>query len=342
MKAVRLYGKQDVRVVDIAKPQPLAGQVLIKVAAAGVCHSDLHLIHDGRMDAFAPFTLGHENVGWVEEVGEGVTGFAHGDAVAVYGPWGCGYCHSCQRSAENYCENQAKLGKMAGGIGHDGGMAEYMIVPHSRLLIPIGGLDPVQAAPLTDAALTPYHAVKRSLHKLTPDAFVVVIGIGGLGHMAIQILKAMCSSTIIACDVNDARMQLGLKHGADYVVNTASATAADDIIKITGEKKSAVVFDFVGVDPTMALGRKVSGLDSDWTIVGLGGGSFPFTYGSTPFGCSVCTPYWGSRTELIEVLTLAERGVIGVEVQRFPLEEALEVYALLEAGKINGRAVLIP
>src|SRR5690606_34581933 len=109
------------------------------------------------------FTLGHENAGWVAQLGEGVTGLKEGDAVAVYGPWGCGRCHACQQSMENYCENWAEIGAFGGGLGVDGGMAEYMLVPSAWLLAPLGGLNPAQAVPLTDAALTPYHAIKRAL-----------------------------------------------------------------------------------------------------------------------------------------------------------------------------------
>ncbi len=349
MKAVRYYGKNDVRIVDIEKPKPKPGEVLIKIGGAGVCHSDLHVIHDGLKFPQQSFTLGHENAGWIEELGEGVTGYSVGDAVAVFGPWGCGHCHPCQESKENYCDHQAEIGGLGGGIGFDGGMAEYMIVPSSRLLIPLGELSPRQAAPLTDAGLTPYHAIKRSASKLTSSNFVVVIGIGGLGHMAIQILKATCASTIIACDVSNDKLELAKKHGADYTFNTTQDNVAEQIIKLTGSKKCAVVFDFVGINPTIKLGSKIVGLDSHWTIVGLGGGHYQLTAGTTeagadnlPYGCSITVPYWGARTELMEVIDLAKRGVIHVEIEEYPLSKALEVYEKLDQGKIKGRAVLIP
>jgi hypothetical protein len=118
-----------------------------------------------------PFTLGHENAGWVSAVGEGVMGFKDGDAVAVYGPWGCGHCHACQLSMENYCENWAQMKGFGGGLGLDGGMAEYMLVPSARLLVPLGDLSPAKAAPLSDAALTPYHATTRANTCVAPLPF---------------------------------------------------------------------------------------------------------------------------------------------------------------------------
>ncbi|MFG1378740.1 NAD(P)-dependent alcohol dehydrogenase [Xanthobacter autotrophicus] len=344
MLAVRFYGKHDVRVVDVEKPVPKAGEVLIKIAAAGVCHSDLHVIHNGLSSAGVdwPFTLGHENAGWVEELGDGVTGFSKGDPVLVFGPWGCGHCHPCQTSAENYCEHRSEIAGYGGGLGLDGGMAQYMVVPSPRLLVPLGTVDPRKAAPLSDAALTPYHAIRRSMDKLTPDAFVVIQGIGGLGHMAIQIIKAITSVTVIACDITEDRLQLARHHGADHAVNSTDGDAAEQILKITGSKKAALVLDFVGIDATLALGSKLVGMNSAWTVVGLGGGTYAVNARSLPYGCSLSIPYWGTRIELMEVIQLAERGIISVETQEFPLKDALDVYQQLENGQIIGRAVLIP
>lgn len=343
MQAVRFFQKQDVRIVEIDRPVPKAGEILIRIAGAGVCHSDLHVIHNGLQQSDgAPFTLGHENAGWVEELGPGVTGFAKGDPVLVFGPWGCGHCHACQTSAENYCEHQSEIKGHGGGLGLDGGMADYMIVPSPRLLIPLGTLDPRKAAPLSDAALTPYHAIKRSQEKLTPDAFVVVQGIGGLGHMALQILKAISPATVIACDITDDRLQLAREHGADHVVNSAGPDAAEQILRITGSKKAALVLDFVGNDATLALGARVVGLNGAWTVVGLAGGTYGVNAATLPFGCALSIPYWGTRVELMEVVSLAERGIIHVVTEEFPLTEALEVYHKLEKGEIRGRAVLVP
>ncbi|MBP6563818.1 MAG: NAD(P)-dependent alcohol dehydrogenase [Neisseriaceae bacterium] len=340
MKAVRLMGRNDVQIIkDLKMPVPTGDEVLIKIGGAGVCHSDLHVIHGEAQRGV--FTLGHENAGWVEAMGESVTGYQKGDAVVVYGPWGCGHCKPCQQSSENYCDHQSEH-PLGGGLGLDGGMADYMLVPSSRLLIPIHDLDPVQAAPLTDAALTPYAAIKNSLAKLTGDEYVVVIGIGGLGHVAVQILSAMCAATIIACDVAPDKLVLAQSHGAQYTVLSSDPTAADQIKAITGVKKAKVVLDFVGVEPTLALAADVIGLDGDLTVVGLGGGKMDWSAHKLPFGVTLKTPFWGSRSELIEVIGLARQGKINIDIETYPMEDILLVYEKMEKGQLTGRAVLIP
>ncbi|HQV59060.1 MAG TPA: alcohol dehydrogenase catalytic domain-containing protein, partial [Ilumatobacteraceae bacterium] len=194
--------KQAPSYQDVPQPDPGPGQVLLKVAAAGLCHSDLHVLEfdEGVMNAELPFTLGHENAGWVEALGPGATGFEIGQPVAVYGPLGCGRCAHCQTGDESICDNGASMPGAGWGLGVDGGMAPYMVVDSTRQLAPLGDLDPILAAPLTDAAVTPYRAIRRSLDVLTPGSFVLLMGVGGLGHLAVQILKALCPSTIIAVD----------------------------------------------------------------------------------------------------------------------------------------------
>lgn len=287
--------------------------------------------------------LGHENAGWIAELGEGVTGWREGDPVAVYGPWGCGRCHTCQTSAENYCDNHASLGTMGGGLGSDGGMAEYMLVPSARQLVPLGTLDPVLAAPLSDAALTPYHAIKRALPMLTPEASVVVIGIGGLGHMAVQLLKALTPATLIAGDIDPAKLEHARQLGAEHLVNTRDGdAAAEAIARIVGPRGVTMVLDLVGAQPTVDLGVRVVGRDSRLTVVGLGGGVVHYGANQPPYGCQVTVPYWGSRAELMEVIALAQAGRIHADVETFPLEQAVDVYQRLREGGIKGRAVLVP
>jgi len=290
-----------------------------------------------------PFTLGHENAGWIAELGGGITGFKEGDAVAIYGPWGCGRCHACQLSMENYCENWAQISGFGGGLGLDGGMAEYMLVPAARLLVPLGDLSPAKAAPLSDAALTPYHAIKRALPSLNADSTVVVMGVGGLGHMAIQLLRVLAPMRVIAADVDDKKLEQAKALGAHDVINNRNAReAAEQIQKITGPRGAGLVLDCVGVQPTIDLGAKLLGRNSVWTIAGLGGGHHDFHHGSTPYGSLVSIPYWGSRVELIEVIAMARNGSIHAETTEFPLEQAVGVYEKLKAGQITGRAVLTP
>ncbi len=344
MRAYQLVAwQQPPELREVPIPEPGPGEVLLKVAGAGACHSDLHLMEwpPGQMPFEPPFTLGHENAGWVERVGAGVDGVRVGEAVAVYGPWGCGRCRACRRSSENYCELQAEIATMGGGLGRDGGMAEYMLVPAARLLIPLGELDPREAAPLSDAALTPYHAIKRSLHKLTPGSSAVVIGVGGLGHMAVQILHAISSARIVAVDSSSEKLALAAEVGAEVTV-PAGQDAAEAIRAATGGRGAELVLDLVGGDDTLALAARCGCFEGDIALVGLAGGTLPFSFFSQPYECSVSTTYWGSAIELIEVLELTRAGRIHAHVERHPLEQAGEVYERLRRGEIPGRAVVCP
>jgi propanol-preferring alcohol dehydrogenase len=344
MKAFQLTAWQapaEMREVDVPEPGP--GQVLVKIGGAGACHSDLHLMEwpEGTMAFDVPFTLGHENAGWVEAMGAGVEGLEPGEPVAVYGPWGCGRCRACRLSAENYCERQAEIGAFGGGLGLDGGMAEYMLVPHARLLLPLGDLDPREAAPLSDAALTPYHAIKRSLHLLAPGSTAVVIGVGGLGHMAVQILRAVSATRVIAVDTSAEKLRLAREVGADEAVEPGEG-AAEAIRELSDGLGAELVLDNVGATETIALAAQVARFQSHLTVVGLAGGSFEFGFGTLPFECQLTMPYWGTAVELIEVLDLARAGKIHAHVERFPLEQAAEAYERLRAGSLDGRAVVCP
>jgi propanol-preferring alcohol dehydrogenase len=344
MKAYQLTAWQALpELREVVVPEPGPGQVLIKVGGAGACHSDLHLMEwpEGQLDFDLPFTLGHENAGWVEKLGAGVEGLEPGEPVAVYGPWGCGRCRACRRSAENYCERQAELRAFGGGLGLDGGMAEYMLVPHARLLLPLGDLDPREAAPLSDAALTPYHAIKRSLHLLTPGSTAVVIGVGGLGHMAVQLLRAISPARVIAVDTSSDKLRLARDVGADEVVEPGEG-AAEAILELTGGLGAELVVDNVGADETIALAGAIARFESHLTIVGLAGGKFEFAFGAVPFEAQLTIPYWGSAIELAEVLDLARAGKIRPHVECFPLDRVDEAYERMRAGTLDGRAVICP
>jgi propanol-preferring alcohol dehydrogenase len=337
---VELQKPAELREVKVPEPGP--GQVLIKIGGAGACHSDLHILETpaNTPGMPLPFTLGHENAGWVEKLGSGATGFAVGDPVIVYGPWGCGNCANCRVGMENYCENPGK--NKPGGLGADGGMANFMVVPSARFLLPLGKLDPREAAPLTDAALTSYHAVKRSIHLLGPGSTAVVIGAGGLGQMAIQVLKALSgAATVIAVDTSPAKLETAKKIGADEVLPSGEG-AVKRIKEITRGQGANLVLDMVGVKPTMDTAAQVSRVLGHITIVGLGGGALPVNFHSPAKECSVASPYWGSIPELMEVISLTQAGKIKMLVEHFPLERASDAYHLLHDGKIQGRAVITP
>jgi propanol-preferring alcohol dehydrogenase len=317
----------------------------VKIGGAGACHSDLHIFEkkkpEGPISIKLPFTLGHENAGWVEKLGPGTTGFATGDPVIVYGPWGCGLCMNCRLGMENYCEKPG--GPTPGGLGaFDGGMADYLLVPAVRFLIPVGTLDPREAAPLSDAALTSYHAIKRSLHLLGPGSTAVVIGAGGLGQMAIQILKALSSATtVIAVDTSADKLEIAKSMGADEGL-LSDDKAVTRVKDITCGQGAELVLDMVGVNPTLQMAAQMSRVLGHLTIVGIGGGALPVNFSSPQKECSVASPFWGSIPELLEVISLAQTGKIKMLVEYFPLERAAEAYHLLHDGKIQGRAVITP
>jgi propanol-preferring alcohol dehydrogenase len=327
---------------EVPVPEPGPGQVLVKIGGAGACHSDLHILEapPAPGPARAPFTLGHENAGWVEQLGPGAPGFALGDPVIVYGPWGCGLCVNCRKGMEYYCQN--RRGARPGGLGSNGGMAEYLLVPATRFLIPLGALDPREAAPLTDAGLTSYHAVKRSLHLLGPGATAVVIGAGGLGQMAIQVLRALsAATTIVAVDTAADKLEIARQMGADegLLSNDEAVTRIKDL---TDGQGAELVLDLVGVKPTLQMAAQVARVLGHLTIVGLGNAALPVNFSSPPHECSVASPYWGTIPELMEVVSLAQAGKIKMLVEYFPLERAGEAYQLLHDGKIQGRAVITP
>ncbi|GHH80894.1 oxidoreductase [Kitasatospora indigofera] len=344
MKAVqyRTVGAAP-EVVTLPDPEPGPGQVLLKVTAAGVCHSDIAVMSmpAGQLPFPLPLTLGHEGVGTVAALGAGVTGLAEGEAVAVYGPWGCGRCAKCAEGKENYCLRAAELGIRPPGLGAPGAMAEYLLVDDPRHLVPLGGLDPVRAVPLTDAGLTPYHAIRRSLGKLLPGSTVAVIGAGGLGHVAVQLLRAMTAARVVVLDVTEEKLALARAVGAhETVLSDASAAAA--VRELTGGAGAQVVLDFVGAPPTVAAAGAMVAVEGDVTIVGLGGGTLPVGFGALPHEVSVAAPYWGTRAELIEVLDLARAGAVEVHVETYRIDEAPLAYERLHAGRVAGRAVILP
>ncbi|HEY5934865.1 MAG TPA: NAD(P)-dependent alcohol dehydrogenase [Kofleriaceae bacterium] len=343
MKALRLtkWGA-PAQLVEIPIPRAGPGEVVIKIAGAGACHSDLHLMDwpEGQLPWRIPFTLGHENAGWVHEVGAGVTSFAVGDAVLVYGPWGCARCRPCRLGRENYCERAGEISGSGGGLGLDGGMAEYMLVPSARLLVALGDLDPVVAAPLADAALTPYHAIAGSRSRLQPGATAVVIGCGGLGQMAIQLLRATTGVQVIAVDRDDGKLEIARGLGAQVVRSDDSAVAA--IRAATAGVGAEVVLDMVGSDATLALAAKSLRAEGRLVIIGLALGTLPINFFALPYGAEVATSYWGTVTELMELIALARAGKLRLEVERIPLAGALAAYDRLRRGEIRGRAVIVP
>jgi propanol-preferring alcohol dehydrogenase len=344
MRALQLKSFQsEPELVDLPEPEPGPGEVVIKVGGAGACHSDLHVMREfaeGMAPWGPPFVLGHEAAGWVHRTGSRVRGLEHGEPVAVYGLLGCGHCKPCAAGAENLCVHGME-GPPGIGFGVDGAMAEYLLITDPRRLVPIGDLDPADVAPLTDAGLTPYRVIKRVQPKLTPGSHAVVIGAGGLGHLAIQILRALTPATVIAVDTRESALALARQVGAAATIR-AGASIAAEVIDATGGARADVVLDFVGSAPTIALGAAVAKVGMDLVVVGAAAGQFAWNFYALPYEVSLTTTFWGTLPELHEVIALARAGLIKAHVQRFGLEQAMHAYELMEQGQLSGRAVMVP
>lgn len=345
MRAVTYVKNNTVEVQDKPVPEIASDEVLLKVGGAGLCHSDITIIGMGDDNPLIGSTLGHEVAGTVERVGADVAGWAPGDGAVVALILGCGQCRECLAGRDNQCEVVYPRGAMAPlspGIGSPGGMADYIAVK-AHHLDPIGDLDPVVAAPLADAALTPMHAINTVADRLVGDATVVTIGLGGLGHMALQILAATTGARIIALDTDPEKLAFAREHGADLAI-PSDGEAAARILAETNGIGADVVLDFVGVQPTVDLALAVIRGGGAIRFVGLGGGAFEYSTGGSPipWGVNIERAYGGNRADMRQVVALAQRGKITPEVVRYSLNDAVQAFDDLHHGRIQGRAVLVP
>lgn len=342
MKAARLheYGKPLV-LDDVPAPEPGHGEVVVKVDGAGFCHSDLHVI-DGEIRILPrlPLTLGHENAGTVSAIGAGVRGVAEGDHVAVYGAWGCGRCDYCLTGQEQLCSAP----EWAGLSEHDGGYAEYLLVPHERYLVKLSKLSPREAAPLTDAALTPYRAVKKAMPFLEPDKSVLVIGAGGLGQYGIKLLRALSGCPVIVVDVAESKRRVAKQLGADHALDGKDPEIESRILDLTRGRGVAAAFDFVGSDQTLMLAIRTTRALGKVSQIGLAGGTAKLhVLDNAKFEVQFEATLWGTIQELHEVVALVENGHLApIRTEFAPLADINRVYTRLKHGEIEGRAVITP
>ena len=342
MQAARLhaYGKPLV-IDDVPRPTPGPGQVVIRVEGAGFCHSDLHIISgDIQILPRMPFTLGHENAGTVAGIGAGVHAVKEGDHVAVYGGWGDGFCDYCVAGEENLCPTMQWVGLSE----HEGGYAEYLLVPHERYLVRLNTLEPKVAAPLTDAALTPYRAITRALPWLPRDYPTLVIGCGALGQFGVKILRLLSGTEIIATDLDDGKLKTARESGATHTINAGDADVKQKILDIARGVGVSAAFDFVGADSTLELALASTRPAGRVVQVGLAGGTAHVTALKTVKPeVAVSVSWWGNIRELREVLALAESGrLTPIPLEFWPLEKINEVYERVKHGQVAGRAVLTP
>lgn len=233
-------------------------------------------------------------------------------------------------------------GAIGGGIGRDGGLADFMLVPAERHLVPISGVEPRAAASLTDAGLTGFHAVRPHLHALVNGGTALVLGVGGLGHLAIQILLATSGAMIAAVDTREGARDLARDLGA-HVVASNTARAGEEMFTLTGEPGFDVIFDFVGAQGTLDSALPLLAPGGSVSVVGSGGGRLAVGKGiGLPTGWGIVAPFWGPRSDLVEIVELARTGAVTAEIEVFGLDDVLSAYELLRSGGIRGRAVVVP
>lgn len=270
-------------------------------------------------------------------MGPGAEGYSPGDPVVIFGGWGCGRCALCLGGEEQLCGTERW-----GGIGPNGGYAQYMIVPSTRHLVPADGLDLVEAAALTDAALTPYRAVKKTLPSLVPGSSVLVIGAGGLGQHAIQFLQLLTQASIIVVETAEAKRDFVANLGVATVIDGNADDVLDQVRAAAGDGGVEAALDFVGADATITLAQHSLARKGVFVLVGLAGGGSRFSFFDMAGEGVMTTSSWGSRNELVEVLALARAGKIHTAIERHPLEAANEALGRLHRGEVQGRAILIP
>jgi len=349
MKAARIVEpNKALEISEVETPKPQDVQVLVKVKAVGVCHSDLHLWEGGydTGDGFMkvtdrgvkfPVIPGHEIVGTVTEIGNAVQGINVGDNVLVY-PWiGCGICVACRVGNDNLCDAPRSL-----GVFQNGGYAEYVLVPHLKFLAKVSGIELEAAASLACSGLTAFTAVKKS--GATSQHNMVIFGAGGLGLMGVQIARAITSANIICVDIDDAKLQIAKELGADHGVNSKDPDAVQKIMALCGCKGADCVIDFVNAPPTVKMGLAVIRKRGTMTLVGLFGGSIELSLVSVPLkAITIQGAYTGNYNDMLELLNLAKRGVINPIIsKRYALSDANSALEDLKARKILGRAVINP
>ena len=358
MKAARIVeANKPLEISELEIPEPKENQVIVKVKAVGVCHSDLHLweggydLGDGSFMKVTdrgvkyPVTPGHEIVGSIAKMGSAVTGFSEGDDVLVY-PWiGEGTCPACKAGNENLCDSPKSL-----GVFQDGGYAEQVLVPHFKYLVKVSGIDLESPASLACSGLTAYTAVKKA--NMNSPEYLVIIGAGGLGLMGIQIAKAITNAKVICVDLDDKKLDVAKKMGADFVINTnvigsvttGSGNAVQKIISICDNKGADSVIDFVNAPQTAKTGIAVLRKRGNLVLVGLFGGSIDLSLVTIPLkAITIQGAYTGNYNDFVELIELARKGTIKQVIsERYSLNQSNDALENLKQRKIIGRAVINP
>jgi NAD+-dependent secondary alcohol dehydrogenase Adh1 len=342
VRAVRVHEyEKDPSIDEVADAKvsdPL--DVVVRIGGAGVCRTDLHIV-EGQWAPLTgvqlPYTIGHENAGWVEEVGSAVSNVAPGDPVILHPLATCGLCRACRAGDDVHCENSKFP-----GIDTDGGMAEKLLT-NARAVVKLNrSLEPADVAALADAGLTAYHAVRKAVPLLYPGTQVVVIGAGGLGHIGIQCLAAIVAAEIIVVDRSEEALKLAKSLGATHTV-LADGSQVDKVLELTGGAGAHVVMDYVGEKGTEAEGWNMTRRAGSYYVIVYGGHVDIETIQIISTERNVIGNLVGSYNDLDELMKLAAQGKVTLRTSKYPLSKAVEAMHDLDSGKVpGGRAILVP
>ncbi|MGV9867198.1 NAD(P)-dependent alcohol dehydrogenase [Rhodococcus koreensis] len=341
MKAVQVVGYHTkLQLTDIPEPTvegPL--DVVVRIGGAGVCRTDLHILEgqwEEKSGVALPYTIGHENAGWVHAVGDAVTNVAIGDKVILHPLITCGLCRACRFGDDVHCENS-----QFPGIDVNGGYAEYLRTTARSVVKIDDALEPADVAALADAGLTAYHAVAKAANTTRPGDVCVVIGAGGLGHIGIQVLKAISGVTVVVLDRNPEAVELAVKIGADHGI-VADGTHIQQVLDLTGGHGAEAVVDFVGEGGATREGIAMLRRAGNYYVVGYGENIDVPTIDVISTEINFIGNLVGSYNDLQELMTLAAQGKVTLHTTRYRLEDFQQALDDLDAGRVRGRAILVP
>jgi NAD+-dependent secondary alcohol dehydrogenase Adh1 len=341
MKAARLHAYHDPLALDEVDAPRAAGplDVVVRIGAAGLCRTDLH-IQEGqwaeKSGVTLPYTLGHENAGWIHEVGSGVTNVEVGDTVIVHPYITCGLCGPCRRGNDMHCIN----GRFP-GISEDGGFADFLLTSARSVIKLDPSLEPKDIAALADAGLTAIHAVKKTLPVLSPGTRAVVIGAGGLGHIGIQCLAAMTPAEIIVIDPSEPALALAREVGADHTVRV-DGSHVDTVRELTDGMGAEVILDFVGEKGAVEDGIAMIQDGGFYYVIGYGQNLVVPTIDIISREISFIGNLVGTYADLDELMTLTAQGKVRLHTSTYPLEAVNDAMADLDGGRLQGRGILVP
>jgi NAD+-dependent secondary alcohol dehydrogenase Adh1 len=341
MRAVRVVGYHQPLEMDEVPAPEITGphDVIVRIGGAGVCRTDIHILEGQwaeKSGVQLPYTIGHENAGWVHAVGSAVTNVAEGDKVILHPLITCGLCRACRRGDDVHCENNAFP-----GISTDGGYAEYLKTSARSVVRIDDSLEPSDVAALADAGLTAYHAAAKAARKLRPGDRCVMIGAGGLGHIGIQVLAALSPAELIVVDRNPDAVKLAESIGAHRGV-LADGSQVEQVLELTDGYGAEQVIDFVGEGGSTAEGLAMTRQAGDYHVVGYGEDIVVPTIDLVSSEKNIVGNLVGSYSDLVELMALAAQGRVTLHTAKYPLDRFQTAIDDLSAGHVRGRAILIP